>query len=106
MFGCAWFSFEMGSGDINQFSAGILPNFATRCYHLRGRHTQTQRIQNQTLFALKMQHFVVKNRYISKCITKNHLGDPDFAALEYAPLPPYSSSLRYGPDESTPSPGS
>jgi hypothetical protein len=24
----------MGSGGLNQFSAGILPNFATRCYPL------------------------------------------------------------------------
>ena len=48
---------------------------------------QSQSIQNQAILALKMQPFVVKKRYISKCITKNHLGDPDFTALEYVPLP-------------------
>jgi hypothetical protein len=41
-----------------------------------------------------MLRFASKNRYISKCITKNHLGDPDFAALEYAPLPEFMASAK------------
>ncbi|MEL3933643.1 hypothetical protein, partial [Aeromonas enteropelogenes] len=51
-------------------------------------------IQKPVLLALKMRHFVVKKRYISKCITKNYLGDPDFAALEYAPLPEFMASAK------------
>jgi hypothetical protein len=68
------------------------------------RHSQD--IKNRAVSALKIQPFVVKNRYVSKYITKNHLGVQDFAALEYPPLPPYSFSIRYGRHESTPSPGS
>ncbi|MFD3249257.1 hypothetical protein [Rahnella aquatilis] len=84
MFDCAWFSFQMGSGGFTSFSSGgfylILQQDVIPSCH-------SQSIKNQAILALKMPLFGVKNRYVSKYITKNHLGDPDFAALEYAPLP-------------------
>ncbi|MCX2945175.1 hypothetical protein ORG37_19010 [Rahnella perminowiae] len=84
MFDCAWFSFQMGSGGFTSFSSGgfylILQQDVTPSRH-------SENIKNPVLFALKMLPFVVKYRYISKYITKNHLGERDFAALEYAPLP-------------------